>query len=1056
MLLGLLFAYCLTGAEVALPDDPVQDLRPGFSFSCRVRFAQVENPKGGWTAVVRKGSPSDLGAYWLRVSRKPEMESIDFFVNAGDGPEPRVRSGLKPVAGKWYDLAAGWDGTNAWLSVDGKVSRVERKGVGGSCPGALAVGGMVGEVEGLVFADGGLPPCGGARVGFALGCDVTFPQRPDGETVIATEREVYLLRYDRHRGRGNFGFFVKLDGSWEPRLGLPVEVETGRTYRVVAGWDGIRSFLSVDGQTADRQRSGAPNRRAGRFETGDPKRVKVGRIAFRNECRPRLVLDGVRSRELMPVDGRPFTVLGEVANFGTDATDVEVLARAQDGVRINPPRQPLGKVSFGETRSLAWKVDVGTNAFVDLSFVTTAGGRKDRPVCKRLYLMPEKEPAILSRTWNPPVRATRTWHVDAEAGDDARDGLTPATAWRTFRNANGKTLGPGERILLKRGSVFREELRLSAAGSPDNWAEIGAYGEGMRPTVRRGRMMDERCLLVEGASCLAVRDLIVCNAGAGLCVWCEDERQGNVLVERCLAHHIEGLYRFNAHGIPEWRDSRGPEGRAPARSCGVAVLGRGRGIVMRDCEAYQCSSGCHVSGSEAVLTRLFCHDNYAHNTSPHPYNTASRAWMTDCLFDASGWHASAGTMGVMLAANGGLVIRNCHFLNQPDSGSPDQGCIDFETRGDNCLIDRCTFRHNAGAPIEVLGLKTPQARNTRITRCRFDRNNFAYKNGPGEISVWGGRNTSRTVACSNGLIDDNGYVLVPGVAFYHNESPTTNDWKLVGNRAFDFSEELDRAYPWGDPPAIDLCPEVWTDRREAALAARVRFNPEKADAVTTTAWEQLEGRPGVSFRKGAGAGAVAVLPGEGDYRVALKADDGTFWRTARTTIHVLPAGARTFRVWDFSRNLDAEGWRAEGTGTAYEYIPETKPSATESFPVQLVCGDYYVVAVRGAKGACLVTPETQNVGVSFQPERANRMRIRLQNRTNARRMRLWWKPSGSTDGWRQDRSVCFDVKPDDPNDALYDVGLPAVGTIRQLKLSFGDGEPVTGTVRIDYLWLGNR
>ena len=102
-----------------------------------------------------------------------------------------------------------------------------------------------------------------------------------------------------------------------------------------------------------------------------------------------------------------------------------------------------------------------------------------------------------------------------------------------------------------------------------------------------------------------------------------------------------------------------------------------------------------------------------------------------------------------------------------------------------------------------------------------------------------------------------------------------------------------------------------------------------------------------------------------------------------------------------------------------------------------------------------MTPETRNVGVSFTRERADRMRIRMQNRTNSRAMRLWWKTRSSA-GWEKASSVAFAVRPDDPEDFVYEVALPVVGNIRQLKLSFSDGEPVTGTVRIDYIWMGRR
>ena len=1081
---SVVFSWVAVAARTELPDDPAYDLRPSFSFACRVRFDRTEGPRGGWATVVQKGNPYLPGSYWLRASRSPEKPSIDFFVNLGGGPEPRVHSGVKPVAGRWYDLAAGWDGTNAWLSVDGKVTRTRRTGTAEPLAASPVVGDLEGEVTALRFVPGASRPGAACVVpgasrpgaalpdtdlapGFVLGCDVMLEQPPRGLTELVKLDRQYMLRYDLEHGRRAFDFFVMLDGQWERRVSVSVDAVTGRVYRVIAGWDGLEATLSVDGEQAKPvPRRGVLAKAVGKLRVGNPGRARVTNLALRNPHRPRLVLDELRTREFLPRLGRPVTLLGEVVNCGVRSGDWTIEATANGGAKITPAVRELKPLEMNEARPLAWTIDAGTNGAISVTFVIRSPERVEVRKVKFVSLLPAQDPDLSAKAWTPPVNPTRTYHVDSAAGDDARDGLTPATAWRTLARAKGLTLAPGERLLLKRGSVFNEELTLKAAGADGNWAEIGAYGDGMRPQIRRNRDINERCGFVDEPRYLVIRDLVFCNAGSGFTVL--DGR--HVLFERCLAHHIEGLYRFNSHGIPAWRDQPGPGGKSGSRSCGIGAVGvNGRHLVFRDCESYQCSSGFNMSGADTFVTRMFCHDNYAHNTSPHPYNISSRAWMTDSVFDASGWHAAAGTMGVMLAANEGLVIRNCHFLNLPDSGSHDQGGIDFENRGENCLIDRCTFRNNAGAAIEVLGLQTPQTRNVWIRGCRFDRNNYGRKNGPAEISVWGSAATPHAIACSNGIIEENAYVTLPDVPFYRNDATaTTNGWRLSRNRAFDFAADMDRALPWGDPPALDVCGEVWTDRPEAALEAHVAFRSADKAAKTSVAWEQVEGRPGFTFAAGPGASARATLPGEGDYRVQVRADDGTFWRTARTAVHVLPAGATTCKAWTFSKNLDSEGWTPESLGTDYEYIQgKTSFWDSRSYPVHLVCGDYYVLAMKPSAGReatypgrpapvpAIVSPDDLDVGIIFSPERCNVIRLKLQNHTDSRRMRLWWQ-TYQTPAWTEANSVAFDVKPHDADDSLYAVPVPRAGQIKRLKLAFSaDGGPVTGTCRIDYIWAGH-
>ena len=114
-----------------------------------------------------------------------------------------------------------------------------------------------------------------------------------------------------------------------------------------------------------------------------------------------------------------------------------------------------------------------------------------------------------------------------------------------------------------------------------------------------------------------------------------------------------------------------------------------------------------------------------------------------------------------------MTIRNCFFLNQPDSGSPDEGGIDFEAGGCNYLVEGCTFRNNSGPAIEVLGFITTQGCNINMVGNRFIRNNTKKKLGPAEIFIGGG-DGNRRVWCSTGSVAGNGYTLVDGVKFYDN------------------------------------------------------------------------------------------------------------------------------------------------------------------------------------------------------------------------------------------------------------------------------------------------
>ena len=893
-------------------------------------------------------------------------------------------------------------------------------------------------------------------VGMKISCKAKFLKVPTkGYWTIARKDCEYWLRYEVQSGQtGRFQFFVYLEGKWEPRVAVQKDVSAGRTYAVSAEWDGLNIGISVDGEQFVRQaRRGRCFRTSNPLHLGERGRIEVSGFVIANEPKVFAVIGELRTKELMPRNGSPVTLLGKLSNIGAGFSGGEVEAVLLQGVSVAPGRASIPPLAENAELPLEWRIDAGTNSAVELEISLRAGGKLLARERKRIVVMPERDPDLSAKAWSPPVSPGRTYHVDSDSGDDGNDGLSQARPWRTFANAKALTLGPGERLLLKRGCVFDGELRLKARGSADNWAEIGAYGDGARPRIRRRRHINDRCGLIKDPSFLAVRDIIFSDAGMGLMLVCDGAGSGTILVERCLMHHIEGMYRFNAHGLPDWRDEPGAPCPGNNRSVGLHISGKNaRHAVVRDCEMYQCSGGYFIYATDVFVNRVFCHDNFTHNTSPHPYFGSDRAWMTDCVFDASGWQASAGTMGVMLCDNNGLVIRGCHFLNQPDSGSADQGGIDFEARGENCLIDECTFRNNAGAAIEVLGLRHPQTRNIHIRRCRFDRNNYARKNGPCEIQVWGTPNTSRDIACSNGRIEDNGYVTIPGIPFYVNNTQTTNDWILAGNRRFDFPEDLYRAYPYPDPPEVSVCGEIWTDETEVALIAKA------GRAGVKLFWEQTEGSAGVSFRNPSAASTKAVFPGPGDYRVQLNADNGRLWRSARTAVHVLPKGYLTFKTWDFSKNLDVQGWRVERAGTSFEFIrAKSHVWSTKSYPVHMVGGDYLITAIKNSADACITTPDGMSAGVLCSDDRVNTVRIKMQNRTNSPRMRLWWQVDGVAPKWDPKNSVAIDVKPMDDCDSVYEAELPPCGPVKQFRLSFSaDGRKVSGTCRIDYIWLGRK
>ena len=127
----------------------------------------------------------------------------------------------------------------------------------------------------------------------------------------------------------------------------------------------------------------------------------------------------------------------------------------------------------------------------------------------------------------------RQYFVDGAAGGDERTGTSPATAWRTLERAGRARLAPGDRLLLRRGTRWTGELKISATGTKARPIVVDAYGRGASPLVQGGG-----CVVLAG-SYITVRNLAVDG-----CSWAGFDLRGSFeRVERNAAsHNVAGVF----------------------------------------------------------------------------------------------------------------------------------------------------------------------------------------------------------------------------------------------------------------------------------------------------------------------------------------------------------------------------------------------------------------------------------------------------------------------------------------------------------------------------------
>ena len=100
-----------------------------------------------------------------------------------------------------------------------------------------------------------------------------------------------------------------------------------------------------------------------------------------------------------------------------------------------------------------------------------------------------------------PTTSTADFYVDAVNGNDASNGTTPGTAWKTLGRLHQQVFQPGNVVHLARGSVWMNQHLLldnDSAGSAAAPVVIQAYGSGELPTISHPRALWDNTQVFDG------------------------------------------------------------------------------------------------------------------------------------------------------------------------------------------------------------------------------------------------------------------------------------------------------------------------------------------------------------------------------------------------------------------------------------------------------------------------------------------------------------------------------------------------------------------------------
>ena len=305
----------------------------------------------------------------------------------------------------------------------------------------------------------------------------------------------------------------------------------------------------------------------------------------------------------------------------------------------------------------------------------------------------------------------KTFYISRSEGNDAWDGESPSRKgvsgpWKTLARASIEYI-PGDRILLRRGDTWNEELRPRGSGVPGKPIMIAAYGDGPRPVIdreddtqdRNGIRLSDQCgFKITGIEFNRCMTGIYADYSDG------SPTRKYIWIEDCYFHDSLHYQHYEDY---------------PKRKIGLGICffsyERDNKVVLEDIMIKACVFRRLASG---VWTNS--PDNFNKNAS-HIYNFANLI-MDDCLFEEGyqwqqgirgvdggvmrrcvthdigrGFRSFNGVAGSMFFRCKDWVFVDCEWgFIDIGLGSGDGQAFDFEGNCDNMMMSHCLFHDTDG------------------------------------------------------------------------------------------------------------------------------------------------------------------------------------------------------------------------------------------------------------------------------------------------------------------------------------------------------------------------
>ncbi|MEN8247379.1 MAG: Ig-like domain-containing protein [Bacteroidota bacterium] len=257
------------------------------------------------------------------------------------------------------------------------------------------------------------------------------------------------------------------------------------------------------------------------------------------------------------------------------------------------------------------------------------------------------------------VDQSAKFYISAD-GDDANNGTSESTPWKTIQKVSNSSFIPGDSIFFRSGDTFDGQLVVTSSGEPDSPIVYSGYGPGDKPVID-GANCDggsyETAILVENQQFIELRNLKITN-DRNLSRPGSDDYVSHGIYIHNSGDEVMEYFRLIDLNIEEIYPVMLPDGDFNSISVG--------GVLVR-------SERNNEIGKEKYVKDLLMQGCYVTHTAKYGF---------------AGQHAGGDT-GVgdeMVNRNIDFVFRNNHFFETGGSGI-------IPSKTYNCLIENNIFEY---------------------------------------------------------------------------------------------------------------------------------------------------------------------------------------------------------------------------------------------------------------------------------------------------------------------------------------------------------------------------